>query len=295
MVSHKSLFAFVQVSQSSTFAEAAEKMHLSQPALSTSIKKLECQLGGQLFSRTTRKVSLSPEGRAFLPVAQRLLRDWDDAIADMHNLFAMQQGTLSVAAMPSFSSAGLPLILSEFHRSWPNIKFHVHDVVMEQVYQYVGSGRAELGFTFEYEHMQGYDFMPMHDDEFIAVVPDGHALAGLNSVDWRQLIEFPFVLMNRESSVRQWIEAFTHARDMQINTIAEAGQLNTLGQFVRHKLGISVVPGLCESQMNEIGLVCLPIQGSNLCKRLGLIKTSRNTLSVPANAMWEMVEHQTTA
>ncbi|WP_026374764.1 LysR family transcriptional regulator [Aestuariibacter salexigens] len=288
MISNKSLLAFVNVAQSATFAEAAEKMHLSQPALSTAIKKLEQQLGGQLFSRTTRKVSLSPEGQAFLPIATRLLRDWEDAMADMHNLFAMQQGKLSVAAMPSFSSAGLPILLNQFHQQWPNIKLQVHDVVMETVFQFVASGRAELGFTFEHEHMEGFDFHVINEDEFIAVVPPDHSLASKARVTWQQLSAYPFVLMNRESTVRKWVERFIAEKNLQLNTVAEAGQLNTLGKFVRHGLGISVVPGLCQTQMNEMGLRCISIEGKNLRKSLGMIKTSRNTLSVPASALWKL-------
>ena len=72
-VSYRQLQAFVQVAQSSTFAEAAQKMCLSQPALSSAIKKMEEQVGGALFSRTTRKVQLSPEGQDFLPTAIRLM------------------------------------------------------------------------------------------------------------------------------------------------------------------------------------------------------------------------------
>ena len=66
-VSYRQLQAFLQVAQSATFAEAAQKMFLSQPALSSAIKKMEEQVGGPLFSRTTRKVQLTPEGQDFLP------------------------------------------------------------------------------------------------------------------------------------------------------------------------------------------------------------------------------------
>ena len=88
-VSFRQVQIFVCIAQSPTFAQAAEKMCLSQPALSSAIKKMESQLGGLLFSRTTRKVELSPEGRQFLPVAERLIADWQEAFSDLHNLFSL--------------------------------------------------------------------------------------------------------------------------------------------------------------------------------------------------------------
>lgn len=88
-ISYRQLRAFIEVAKSSTFAEAAVNLHLTQPALSSSIKKMEQQLGGRLFERNTRNVSLTPEGELLLPNAIRLLRDWDNTFSDMQNLFAM--------------------------------------------------------------------------------------------------------------------------------------------------------------------------------------------------------------
>ena len=77
-VSYRQVKAFVEVAKSSTFAEAAVNLHLTQPALSSAIKKMEEQLGGKLFKRNTRNVSLTPEGEVLFPNALRLLHDWDN-------------------------------------------------------------------------------------------------------------------------------------------------------------------------------------------------------------------------
>jgi LysR family carnitine catabolism transcriptional activator len=288
-ISHRQLLAFRLLSQSNTFAEAAEKMHLTQPALSTAIKNLETELGGNLFSRSTRKVTLSPEGREFLPVALRLLNDWDEALGDMQNLFAMHKGKLAIAAMPSFASSQLPEILSRFHQHWPNIKIAVQDVVMEVVIAAVIEGRAEIGFTFENEQLEGLEFFPMFTDQFIAVLPESHVLSQYSILSWQQLAAYPFIAMNRGSSIRRWIEDYINRSALNLNIVIEAGQLATLGQFVKCGLGVSVVPGLCEQQMLSKGLVCRPISDSGMLKRVGMLKSSRVSLSVAAQTLWDMV------
>jgi LysR family transcriptional regulator, carnitine catabolism transcriptional activator len=292
-ISHRQLLAFRMLCQSNTFAEAAEKMHLTQPALSTAIKNLETELGGALFSRSTRKVTLSPEGREFLPVALRLLNDWDEALGDMQNLFAMHKGKLAIAAMPSFASSQLPEILGRFHQHWPNITIAVQDVVMESVIAAVMAGRAEIGFTFENEQLEGLEFFPMFTDQFIAVLPESHALSEYSILSWQQLAAYPFIAMNRGSAIRRWIEDHIIRSTLSLDIVIEAGQLATLGQLVKSGLGVSVVPGLCKQQMLDKGLVCRPISDSGLQKRVGMLKSSRVNLSVAAQTLWDMVTSRT--
>jgi LysR family carnitine catabolism transcriptional activator len=289
MLSYKQLKVFLTLANSNTFAEAAEKIHLSQPALSSALKKMELFLGGKLFSRSTRKVELSREGAEFVPIAKRLLHDWDTGVKDMQQLFAMQRGKLTVAAMPSFANSLLPMILKRFQQHWQGINITIEDVLMEDVIRLVREGRAELGFTFETELLQGLEFFPLMDNDFIAVMSKDHILTDNQQVSWKQLSKHRFVAMNRGSSIRQWIDVFTQQLGLPLNIVTEANQLSTLGELIKHDMGISVVPGICEKQFSHNDLVCLPIQGANLSRKVGIVKTSRKALSMPAQALWESV------
>ncbi|WP_235594762.1 LysR family transcriptional regulator [Paraglaciecola hydrolytica] len=292
-ISFRQVQAFICIARSTTFAEAAEKMFISQPALSSAIKKMETQLGGVLFSRTTRKVELSPEGALFLPVALRLMNEWDEAFSDLHHLFAMGRGKLSIAAMPSFAAGQLPLILQLYQAEFPNIKMSVADIVMEEVYKEVREGRVEIGFTFEHERQEGTIFHPLFTDHFMLILPSEHPLNSLKSIQWQDIVAYPFVAMNKNSAMRGWIENHIQRLGYQLNVVAEAGQLATLGQFVKHGLGVSVVPGLCQEQMSGKGLTCIPLQhnlqDSGLSKKVGMVKISRSNLSVVADTFWHWV------
>lgn len=285
-VSYRNMLAFIRVAESATFAEAAEKLHLTQPALSSAIKKMEAQMGGKLFSRSTRRIHLTPEGETLLPTAKRLIDEWDETFQDMQNLFAVRQGKLTLAAMPSFAESRLPDILSHYHAQYPNIRLRIVDVVMEEVIDSVLSGRAELGFTFEPEIIDGLVFSPMFDDCFVAVVYQDHPLAGEKSIELQDCFSYPFIAMNRGSAVRKWTEQAA-AQHGNINIIAETGQLGSLGQLIAQGLGISVVPALCRAQMQARGLCCIGINNNPLVKRVGLIRQVRGGMSVAAQALWE--------
>ncbi|MFT2092607.1 LysR family transcriptional regulator [Paraglaciecola sp. 2405UD69-4] len=291
-VSFKQLNIFVCIANSHTFAEAAEKIHLSQPALSSAMKKMEGQVGGELFFRTTRKVELTPEGKLFLPIAKRLILDWQQAFSDLNDLFSLGQGRLSIAAMPSFAAGLLPSILQRFTALYPSIKLAVNDVVMEHVIQNVQGGHAELGFSFESEKMEGLEFHALFEDSFMAVAHSSHPLTKFEGVSWPQLAKFPFVAMNRGSAIRRWIDELMENKNYSLNIVAEASQLATLGQFVNYELGVSVVPALCREQMLAKKLVCLPIKDSGLKKQVGIIRLKKSNLSSVAQGFWSWVVEQ---
>lgn len=284
-ISYRNMLAFLRVAESATFAEAAEKLHITQPALSSAIKKMEEQLGGKLFSRSTRRIQLTPEGEILLPTARRLINDWDDAFDDMQHLFSMRQGKLTIAAMPSFTDSRLPMMIRDYHQAHSNIRLRVLDVVMESVIDAVLSGRAEIGFTFEPENEEGLTFQPLFEDSFIVVVDAQHDLANTQSVSLKSCLKYPFIIMNRGSAVRKWTEERASEYG-SLSVVAETGQLGSVGQLVAQGLGISIVPSLCGPQMAAIGLHCLAIDDKPLVKRVGMIKASRRSLSVAAQTLW---------
>ncbi|GGO72548.1 LysR family transcriptional regulator [Bowmanella pacifica] len=281
-ISIRQLQIFVQLAESRSFAEAALRLHLSQPALSIAIRKFEETVGGSLLSRSTRMVELTPEGRAFLPIAQRLLHDWDEAFTDLHNLFAMQRGKLTIAAMPSFANSLLPRMLKLFHQQHANINISLLDVVMERVMEAVLDGRAELGIIFEAQHMQGLEFIPLVDDSFVVLVNPEHPLSQESVLTWPDLQGQSYVAMNRGSTIRAWCEEAINQADARINMVAEASQLSTVGQLVAAGLGVSVVPAICREDMLRRGLCCVPLQHQGPAKRIGVIRRIRSNLSVPA-------------
>ncbi|MEM0910728.1 MAG: LysR family transcriptional regulator [Pseudomonadota bacterium] len=294
MISLKSMQAFVTLAEKSNFADAAEKLFITQPALSTAIKNMETQLGGKLFARSTRKVALTPEGTEFLPVAQRLIQDWDIAIADIQSKFSMQRGSLAIAAMPSFAESILPKYLNEYHLAFPDIRIRVLDIVMEDVIKSVEEGRAELGFVFEPEQRVNVDFVPIMRDSFIVIMRPSHPLASASQLAMQDVMHFPLVTMNKGSTFRLWIDNAYAAYQKQPNIIAETFQLGTLGQLLNQsthdpELAIGIVPQLCQQQMERKGLMCIELTESMLKRDVGLVMPVRKPLSTAAMSFLDMI------
>ena len=288
-VTHKQLRAFVAVAKTRSFAEACGLVHLSQPALSIAIKNLEEAAGGRLLARTTRTLALTPEGESFYPVAQRLLADWDDAMEDLHNHFALRRGKITVAAMPSFACNLLPKAIQRFREINPAVNIAVNDVIAEEVVELVRKGRMELGVTFDPGSSEDLVFEPLFEDKFVAVLPTGHPLLQQSIVPWADLAKNDFVVLQRPSSIRVLIEQQMQNVGQHLSTILEAHQLATIGRMVATGLGVSVVPALCINQMEELGAHCRPIEEPGINRRVGVLSRRRYPLSLGAKSMQEIL------
>ncbi|MDB5983631.1 MAG: regulatory protein LysR substrate-binding protein [Pseudomonas sp.] len=285
----KQLRAFLAVAQCLSFAQAGERLHLSQPALSLTIKSLEDDLGGQLLSRTTRSVSLTPEGETLLPLARQLLADWDNTEELLRQRFTLQLGKVSIAAMPSFAGNLLPGALKVFRGRYPRVNVAVHDVINEQVLEMVRHRRVELGIGFEPESSSSLLFTPFYMDRFVAVVPKDSPLAEREEVTWNELLQDDFIALQRPSAVRLLLEQDLHTQHGKLSVAFESHQLSTIGRMVANGLGVSAVPSLCIQQMRELGAHCIALSEPRIERRIGLMMLADHKLSAAAQALREVL------
>jgi len=286
-ITHKQLKAFVAVARSQSFAEACREIHLSQPALSIAIKNLEEAVGGQLFYRTTRAVSLTPDGDAFYPVAKRLLADWDNAFEALHNRFSKQRGKLSIAAMPSFACNQLPDILAGFQKENSSTNITVDDVVAEEVVALVAKGRVEFGICFDPGESEDLHFQPFFNDHFIAVMSQNEAREMPDVIDWSSLSKKNFIMLQRPSSIRLQIEQLMKEHGIVLDVVYEAHQLATIGRMVASGLGISFVPKLCLQQFEEMGVAWRPVETPGISRKVGILTRKNAVLSEAAEQLKE--------
>ena len=288
----KQVRAFLAVAQSLSFAVACERLHLSQSALSLTIKALEEGLGGRLFSRNTRNVALTPEGESLLPLARRLVADWDNAEDEMRQRFTLQRGRVTLAAMPSFAGNLLPPILKTFRARFPNVNVTVNDVINEQVLEMVRDRHVELGVAFEPMQSSSLAFTALYLDRFVAVVPLDSPLARLGEIKWQALLEQPFITLQRPSTVRVMLEEHLQARGMKLPVEFESHQLATVGRMVASGLGVSAVPALCVGQMHELGARCITLSDPVIERAIGVLTKPGHELSAAAQALFDTLRDQ---
>lgn len=285
----KQLRAFLAVAQSLNFLQASEQMHMSQPALSLAVKGLEERLGGALLIRTTRSVTLTPEGELFVGLARQLLADWSSVQDRMRQHFTLQRGAVSVAAIPAFASNHLPGLLKRFHDRFPAIHITVHDVINEQVIEMVRGRKVEIGVCFAPPPGSHLHFETLGRDKVVAVLPADSSLAQRAEVNWAQLQQYPHISLQRPSALRLLLEQRLEKEGMPLAVAFESHHLATIGRMVSCGLGCSAVPELCISQMHELGAVCRPLVDPEIVQQVGMVTCGPELLSAAAAALAEEI------
>ncbi|MEY3018674.1 MAG: hypothetical protein RL336_1809 [Pseudomonadota bacterium] len=271
--------------ETQSFAEASQRLNVTPPALSVAIKNLEEEVGGLLFERRQRRVSLTPEGEYFLPIAKRLLREWDDGLDKLQQRMTLDRGSLTIAAMPSFANSALPVCLASFQQQFPNINLTVRDVVMEDVIDLVERGQVDMGITFRSDRGANTRFQPLFTDRFIAVVPPNHPQACRGEIDLNSMLASPLVTLNRESAARRWVEDAIARHHTLASQRIECMNLATVGAMVAAGVGVSIVPNLCRQPMTAQGAVPLALVDVDISHEVGIHTPTAKPISASTTAL----------
>lgn len=152
------LQAFSAAAELGNFRKAAEAVHISQPAFSRRIDKLENALGVKLIDRSTRSMSLTGVGRDFARKVRLLLDDLDETLLGIQEVGGARMGEVTVACVPSAVYYFLPQVLRTYHARFPRIRIKVHDASANEVLSVVASGEADFGVNFMGNDEPGIEF-----------------------------------------------------------------------------------------------------------------------------------------
>jgi DNA-binding transcriptional LysR family regulator len=189
----RQLLAVLAIADYGSFIAAAAFLKTSQPALTRTIKRIEDVLGVSLFERTTRRVQLTPAGREFIAVAERVLNDLRISVRSMRDLADEQRGQVIVASIESVANGLLPRIIAEYHTARPAIELRVREGVHGAVLEDIRSGVADLGITFVDELPDTIAVVPLGREVFHAVIPCQHRLASSRSITMTEMSRCPTI------------------------------------------------------------------------------------------------------
>jgi DNA-binding transcriptional LysR family regulator len=283
------LRAFIAVAELNSFRAAAEVIHLSQPALSRRIDKLEEALGVRLFDRDTRNVELTAVGRDFSRKARSLLDDLDLMLLGMRDVAANRSGQVTLACVPSTVHFFLPEVLRQYHETYPRIRVCIIDENANGVLAAVVHGEAELGINIIGTDEPEIDFEPLLTEPFVAACRRDHPLARQKKVTWAELGRYDFMTVDKTSGNRLVMDLALAATRDRPKWCFETRHVSTLVGFVESGLGVAAVPRLSMPQKGHPTLVSIPIIDPEVTRTVGLIRRRGRSLSPAAERMYELL------
>jgi DNA-binding transcriptional LysR family regulator len=277
-VSLRQIRAFLTIARVKSFTGAAAILHVTQPALTMQVRRLEEALGVALFDRNTRSVELTRVGRDLLPAFERTLQDFEAALGDARDIATETRGLVRLAALPSVAASVLPDAILEFRKKRPNVTFDLKDVIAGQVLTLVQSEQVDFGVMGGTVKAADIETVFEAKDRLHVVYPKGHPVARLRAVTPAALAEFPLILMQRDTSVRAIVDAGFHAAGLMPEATCDPIYMMTAVGMVRAGLGLSILPGSAREIKAEPGLQSKPIDDPSFTRVVSIIKRSGRTL-----------------
>ena len=289
--------AFVEVASFGSFTRAADNLHLTQSTLTATIKQLEQQVGLLLLDRTTRRVLLTSEGERFLPVAERLISDFDTALADLQSVAEQQQGKVDIAAAPSVLTRLLPSLVHKYRQQYPNIGISLRDDSAGVIEQRILANEVDFGIAGNHSSHGDLNYQPLLKDRYGIVTTQRHIVADIllnkrESVCWRELDQASLIYLSTDTGIRAQLSVFLEREGLSLSQAEapiEVSNPAALAVLIEEGLGISVLPALAASTPAFDHLCFTPLKEPVIERDICIITRKGRSLGPAAKTMLELV------
>jgi DNA-binding transcriptional LysR family regulator len=238
--------AFVTVAREGSVSRAAERLFITQPALTARLQGLERDLGASLFMRTSRGMRLSEAGHAFLPYAVRALETLDDGRSQVDSLERGGAGQLTVGSAPAVSTYLLPVLLKRFAETHPRIAVSVRTGHSEEILAQVLAEQVDVGLVRTLRHPE-IESTLLYEDRLVLVVMPDHAFSQSKSIEMDALRHEQLILFDRTSSFYELTSALFRQAGITPVGVMELDNVEAAKKMVQEGFGIALLPRMAVS------------------------------------------------
>jgi DNA-binding transcriptional LysR family regulator len=290
---------FATVIQAGSFSQAAERMFLSQSAISQHIAELEAQLGTKLFERGPRGVRLTASGKTLQVYTQQILALVNEAQAAVTDVSKLVDGQIKIGATPGINIYLLPGWTRTFYQRYPNLSVNVQTDVTPNVVESVLAQRLNLGIVEGEIDAITYNTLGQHILETIdlyVIIGKGHRCWYRETAPADALDGQAFVARQHGSQTRTWFESILAQHNIKPRIIAEFDNQESIKHAVATGMGITILPQYAVAREVEMGILrAIPIDNVSLKRQLKLIWNKQQPFDAITRAFLKTLTEQFTS
>jgi DNA-binding transcriptional LysR family regulator len=279
----KQLESFVTIAKLNSFSRAADKLFLTQPTISNHIQSLEKELDTVLFNRTNKKITLTDSGDILYEYAISILNKRDSAFFSLNQFKGKIEGVLEIASSTIPEQYYLTEVLSQFHFSYPDVRFGLKKYDTKQVLDKINVGEIDFGIVGAKKDMNNIEFIPIFEDEIILIAPNTPQFEKIDSISFEELKQHNLILREAGSGTRQRfqkeLDNLGHMIE-EFNVIAEIESNETIKKMVSKGLGLSFVSNRSIQNELKLGLLkSLPVKDFTMKRDFYFVYHQKRALS----------------
>ena len=290
----RDLQVFLSVARHLNYTRAAEEVNLSQPSVSVRMRQLERDLGSKLFEQLGKKVALTEAGQLLIPYATRVIAILEDVRHAVGELKGLERGSLRIGASTTPGMYLVPQTIAHFKQRYPRVEVHLAVRDTRQIEE--GVIQNEFDFGFVGGHLAGdeVDVFPWLTDQIVLVTAPKHRLAQKKSVKPHDLRQEQFIIREPGSATRAAILTHLQKRDVEMNTIMEMENPESVKKAVQSGLGIAFISKFAvETELKAKTLVNVHVRGLDIQRELKIVFRKDKHLGRAAQAFIEIARNNT--
>jgi len=294
MINLSELRVFVTAAEELNFSRAAQRLHLSQSAVSQNIQSIERTYGVELFVRHGRSVQLSETGQAILPIAREMLnsaRVLEDALV---NAKGAVSGEITIGCATTSGRYFIPNLLASFQTRYKHVRTRVMLTERPAVISGILDQSLSLGMVGRKVEHRDLESQPLFEDRVIMIVPSSHPWANRTDVKPQDVLEQPFI--SRENSSGTYQVLFDRLREHGIdpenlNVVTELGDAEAVEMAVEKGIGITFISEVMAARSLALGRVKkISVEGFNLTQQIYLVRRKSPTYTRAEATIWDFVQ-----
>ena len=272
----RQLRAFVAIAESGTFTAGAQKVHVTQAAISMQIRQLETEIGAKVFVRAPRHVILTEAGEHLLHRARQILREHDAALDEIAELAGAERGRLRIgSASAMVLTDQLPRILKELRKQHPAAEISVVSGTSEALVDQIVAGELDIAFVSLPVDVRGIQTERLSEDELVAIASPRHKLAKQKTVSAYMLAGEKLILGERGGNTRRLIDQFFAQAGVSLKVSMELSRQAAIRRMVEEDMGVGIAPlQSVKEDVDKGRLVRWWIEGAQINWELGLAQLS---------------------
>ncbi|KZX60143.1 LysR family transcriptional regulator [Halioglobus sp. HI00S01] len=285
---NQNLRAFLLVAETGSFSVAADRLHLTQPAVSKRVAILEDELGAALFDRIGRNVTLTEAGLALLPHAKAVEQELAAAVQSVRDLSGETRGELKLATSHHIGLHRLPPVLSAFSTAFSQVHIDIDFMDSEQAYELIHQGKVELAVvTLAPQGQSNVVSIPVWKDPLDFMIAKDHSLvAGKQAPTLTEMSQYPAILPGLNTYTGQIIKSLFDRHQLELKVSMATNYLETIRMLASVGLGWTILP----RSMGDASLTQLTVREVEIQRTLGLVYHRGRSLSRAARAFIEAVQ-----
>jgi DNA-binding transcriptional LysR family regulator len=238
------------VARHGSLTKAGEELYLSQSAISQQIRRLELELGFDVFRRTSRRVELTPEGQVILSCAQRVLAEVDGLHSELEELTGLLRGQLRIGGVYPTGPYDLFGMLADFRAAHPEVAVHMVEDTQDGVLEALRTDDLDCAFTALDPDTLGTEFAAtlLWEEEFVVALPPGHHLCARSRITFEELAAEDLIAYRDNSALRRRLERTMAALGLEPRNAFVCTEMTAVRALASKALGVAVIPRMVAEQ-----------------------------------------------